>query len=100
MLEACHCIKHGAVSLDGGILRDNGVVSLGFGYLSLAACLHVDVCSSFLSFFFFFAWHDFNHEVFVGLSLIPQGAGSLHGCGKFLAGMVIPIDNVCTNLKS
>ncbi|XP_059434267.1 structural maintenance of chromosomes flexible hinge domain-containing protein GMI1 [Corylus avellana] len=31
MLEARHCIKHGAVSLDGGILRDNGVVSLGFG---------------------------------------------------------------------
>jgi hypothetical protein len=51
MLEARHCIKHGAVSLDGGILRDNGVVSLGFGYLSLAACLHVDMSNSF-SFFF------------------------------------------------
>lgn len=36
MLEARHCIKHGAVSLDGGILRDNGIISLGFGYLSLA----------------------------------------------------------------
>ncbi|KAF5442725.1 hypothetical protein F2P56_035352 [Juglans regia] len=31
MLEARHCIKHGAVSLDGGILRDNGIISLGFG---------------------------------------------------------------------
>lgn len=71
MLEARHCIKHGAVSLDGGILRDNGVVSLGFGYLSLAACLHVDMCSSFFL-FFFSAWHDFNHEVFVGLSPITS----------------------------
>ncbi|XP_030933131.1 structural maintenance of chromosomes flexible hinge domain-containing protein GMI1 [Quercus lobata] len=31
MLEARHCIKHGAVSLDGGILRENGVISLGYG---------------------------------------------------------------------
>ncbi|KAM4068715.1 hypothetical protein ACB094_12G034100 [Castanea mollissima] len=31
MLEARRCIKHGAVSLDGGILRENGVISLGYG---------------------------------------------------------------------
>lgn len=31
MFEAGHCIKHGAVSLDGGILRENGIISLGYG---------------------------------------------------------------------
>lgn len=31
MLEARQCIKNGAVSLDGGILKDNGVISLGYG---------------------------------------------------------------------
>ncbi|PQQ04219.1 uncharacterized protein Pyn_24805 [Prunus yedoensis var. nudiflora] len=31
MLAARACIKHGAVSLDGGILRQTGVVSLGYG---------------------------------------------------------------------
>lgn len=36
MMSARSCISHGAVSLDGGILKDNGVISLGFGYLSLA----------------------------------------------------------------
>ncbi|XP_060971263.1 structural maintenance of chromosomes flexible hinge domain-containing protein GMI1 isoform X1 [Cannabis sativa] len=30
MLAACACIKHGAVSLDGGILKENGVLSFGF----------------------------------------------------------------------
>ncbi|VVA11274.1 PREDICTED: DEFECTIVE IN MERISTEM [Prunus dulcis] len=31
MLAARACIKHGAVSLDGGILRQTGAVSLGYG---------------------------------------------------------------------
>ncbi|XP_062120131.1 structural maintenance of chromosomes flexible hinge domain-containing protein GMI1-like isoform X2 [Humulus lupulus] len=30
MLAASACIKHGAVSLDGGILKENGVMSFGF----------------------------------------------------------------------
>ncbi|XP_039016279.1 structural maintenance of chromosomes flexible hinge domain-containing protein GMI1-like [Hibiscus syriacus] len=30
MKKARDCIKHGAVSLDGGILRKNGLISLGF----------------------------------------------------------------------
>lgn len=34
MLAARDCIKHGAVSLDGGILKQTGAVSLGFGYVS------------------------------------------------------------------
>lgn len=40
MLEARQCIKHGAVSLDGGILKDNGVISLGYGYLAVS--MHVE----------------------------------------------------------
>ncbi|KAF4399066.1 hypothetical protein G4B88_023660 [Cannabis sativa] len=35
MLAACACIKHGAVSLDGGILKENGVLSFGFRYMLL-----------------------------------------------------------------
>ena len=35
MLEAHRCIKYGVVSLDGGILREKGVISLGYGSLSL-----------------------------------------------------------------
>lgn len=31
MFAARACIKHGAVSLDGGILKENGIISLGFG---------------------------------------------------------------------
>ncbi|KAH7543839.1 hypothetical protein JRO89_XS15G0028400 [Xanthoceras sorbifolium] len=31
MIQARGCIKHGAVSLDGGILRENGIISLGHG---------------------------------------------------------------------
>ncbi|XP_043816102.1 structural maintenance of chromosomes flexible hinge domain-containing protein GMI1 isoform X2 [Manihot esculenta] len=31
MIEARASIKHGAVSLDGGILRENGIISLGYG---------------------------------------------------------------------
>ncbi|XP_060675499.1 structural maintenance of chromosomes flexible hinge domain-containing protein GMI1 isoform X2 [Ziziphus jujuba] len=31
MMSARACISHGAVSLDGGILKENGVVYLGFG---------------------------------------------------------------------
>lgn len=34
MIEARASIKHGAVSLDGGILRENGIISLGYGYVS------------------------------------------------------------------
>ncbi|PIA26548.1 hypothetical protein AQUCO_09100023v1 [Aquilegia coerulea] len=33
MKKACSSIKHGAVSLDGGILRGNGVFSYGVGYV-------------------------------------------------------------------
>lgn len=33
MVAARACIQDGAVSLDGGILRENGLVSLGYGYL-------------------------------------------------------------------
>ena len=36
MIAARSCIKHGAVSLDGGILKENGLVSLGFRYISLS----------------------------------------------------------------
>ncbi|KAK4835638.1 hypothetical protein QYF36_012364 [Acer negundo] len=31
MIQARACIKYGAVSLDGGILRENGIISLGHG---------------------------------------------------------------------
>ncbi|KAL5738604.1 hypothetical protein ACOSP7_031365 [Xanthoceras sorbifolium] len=31
MIQARGCIKNGAVSLDGGILRENGIISLGHG---------------------------------------------------------------------
>ena len=44
MFEAGHCIKHGAVSLDGGILRENGIISLGYGSLSLSLSLSLCVC--------------------------------------------------------
>ncbi|XP_039172799.1 structural maintenance of chromosomes flexible hinge domain-containing protein GMI1-like isoform X1 [Eucalyptus grandis] len=30
MKQACVCIDHGAVSLDGGIIREDGLISLGF----------------------------------------------------------------------
>ncbi|XP_039172885.1 structural maintenance of chromosomes flexible hinge domain-containing protein GMI1-like [Eucalyptus grandis] len=33
MKQACVCIDHGAVSLDGGIIREDGLISLGFWYL-------------------------------------------------------------------
>lgn len=33
MIEARTCIRHGAVSLDGGILKENGIISLGCGYV-------------------------------------------------------------------
>lgn len=33
--RAC-CSSHGAVSLDGGILQKNGVISLGYGYAYLS----------------------------------------------------------------
>ena len=52
MLEARRCIKHGAVSLDGGILRENGVISLGYGSLSLSHC--EIMCETIFSFSFFF----------------------------------------------
>lgn len=38
MKGACSCIKHGAVSLDGGIMKGNGVLSLGIGYV-IMLCL-------------------------------------------------------------
>ncbi|KAJ4726669.1 Protein defective in meristem silencing 3 [Melia azedarach] len=31
MIDARTCINHGAVSLDGGILKENGIISLGHG---------------------------------------------------------------------
>lgn len=46
MLAARSCIKHGAISLDGGILKQNGVISFGVGYLSLSFFLLVFVGSS------------------------------------------------------
>lgn len=36
MMAARACIDHGAVSLDGGIIRENGILSLGDGYLSFS----------------------------------------------------------------
>lgn len=36
MLAARACVKHGAVSLDGGILKENGRVTYGTGYVSLS----------------------------------------------------------------
>lgn len=33
--RAC-CSRHGAVSLDGGILQKSGVISLGYGYVYLS----------------------------------------------------------------
>ncbi|CAL0318893.1 unnamed protein product [Lupinus luteus] len=36
MMAACDCIEDDAVSLDGGILRENGLLSLGYGYLPLS----------------------------------------------------------------
>jgi len=36
MMAAIECIENGAVSLDGGIRRENGTLSLGFGYLSFS----------------------------------------------------------------
>ncbi|PON72057.1 hypothetical protein PanWU01x14_068990 [Parasponia andersonii] len=39
MLASRACIKHGAVSLDGGILKQNGAISLGFG--DLGVCFQV-----------------------------------------------------------
>lgn len=33
MIEAHTCIRHGAVSLDGGILKEDGIISLGCGYV-------------------------------------------------------------------
>lgn len=36
MLAARSCIKHGAISLDGGILKQSGVISFGVGYLSFS----------------------------------------------------------------
>ena len=55
MLEARRCIKHGAVSLDGGILRENGVISLGYGSLSLSLSLSrcEIMCETIFSFSFF-----------------------------------------------
>ena len=53
MLEARRCIKHGAVSLDGGILRENGVISLGYGSLSLFLSLSLAVRSCVKQFFLF-----------------------------------------------
>ncbi|KAJ7965338.1 Protein defective in meristem silencing 3 [Quillaja saponaria] len=31
MMAACACVEDGAVSLDGGILRESGIISLGYG---------------------------------------------------------------------
>lgn len=38
MISARSCIKHGAVSLDGGIIKENGIISLGYGYVSFYSC--------------------------------------------------------------
>lgn len=45
MFNARACIKHAAVSLDGGILKQTGIVSLGYGYLSL----HLIMCMFMLN---------------------------------------------------
>lgn len=41
MLASRACIEHGAVSLDGGMLKGNSVISLGFRYISLFFLFHV-----------------------------------------------------------
>ena len=62
MLEALRFIKYGAVSLDGGILREKWVISLGYGSLSLSvrSPVHVGTCACVTNFFSFsfFASHD------------------------------------------
>lgn len=53
MENARNCITHGAVSLDGGILRKNGMISLGFRYSKLFltpyehACMVVNIQGSY-----------------------------------------------------
>ena len=43
MHQACVVIKHGAISLDGGIMRENGFLSLGCGYVlcDLYPCINI-----------------------------------------------------------
>lgn len=42
MKQARVCIDHSAVSLDGGIIREDGLISLGFWYLCFS--LHFSRC--------------------------------------------------------
>ena len=35
MKKACFYARHGAVSLDGGIMKGNGVISFGYRYLQI-----------------------------------------------------------------
>lgn len=37
MVAARACIEDGAVSLDGGIIRESGMISLGYGYIIFPA---------------------------------------------------------------
>jgi hypothetical protein len=64
MMAALPCIgEDGAVSLDGGIIRENGILSLGHGYLSIllsfSVCQHV-MTSSLCIFSLNFAWISLN----------------------------------------
>jgi structural maintenance of chromosomes flexible hinge domain-containing protein 1 len=43
MVDALDCIEDGAVSLDGGIIRENRALSIGYGYLSFSLFLSVSM---------------------------------------------------------
>ena len=83
MLEALRFIKYGAVSLDGGILREKWVISLGYGSFSLCeiarACRNMCMCDKFFFFFFFcFTWFSLSlslslrSRVQIGFACVKQ----------------------------
>jgi len=43
MVDALDCIEDGAVSLDGGIIRENRALSIGYGYISFSLFLSVSI---------------------------------------------------------
>jgi len=43
MVDALDCIEDGAVSLDGGIIRENRAFSIGYGYLSFFLFLSISM---------------------------------------------------------
>ena len=49
MINARSCIRHGAISLDGGIIKENGIISLGHGYVYFSLALFLMIVKIFLS---------------------------------------------------